>query len=45
MRDLLDNLPNLLAIAGRHMKLPKIGLVVSNVRGPDVRSTSRARSW
>jgi hypothetical protein len=37
MRDLLDNLPNLLASPlGRHMKLPKIGLVVSNVRGPDV---------
>jgi WS/DGAT/MGAT family acyltransferase len=37
MRDLLDNLPNLLTSPlGRHMKLPKIGLVVSNVRGPDV---------
>jgi hypothetical protein len=36
-RDLLNHLPNVVADAViRNVKLPRIGLIVSNVRGPDV---------
>jgi len=36
-RDLLENLPNLASEALlRNVKLPGVGLIVSNVRGPDV---------
>jgi len=36
-RDLLDALPNLLAdVVARYVKFPPVGLVVSNIHGPDV---------
>ena len=36
-RDLLDVLPNLVTEAlARYLKMPAVGLVVSNIRGPDI---------
>ena len=36
-KDLIDHLPNVITAAlGRGVKLPKISLIVSNVRGPDM---------
>jgi diacylglycerol O-acyltransferase len=36
-RDLLEIMPNVVSeLVGRYARLPRVGLVVSNVRGPDV---------